>query len=338
VDNVAKLPTAVRREIFELVAAQRGLHPAIMEKDFWVCWVLKKLFASEELRDHLVFKGGTALSKVDGMIDRFSEDIDLVLDWGLLGYGKDGEDAWKPHASNTQQDKFNKKVNAKADRYLREELCPQLRKLFNLNSYVQVAVSDEKQLTINIKPPSAFSLKAIRPDVKLEIGPLASRVPSREAVVRPYAAEDFPSFFEDPDCPVIAIRAERTFWEKATILHQQAYRVSTMPMGYSRHYYDLVQMMDYPVCSAALADLELLEDVIRFKQRFYPSPWARYDLARPGSFQLMPTESGQKELEQDYRQMRPMFFSDPPTWRDLQRKLGELESNINDLQPIEKDS
>jgi hypothetical protein len=219
--------------------------------------------------------------------------------------------------------------------YLRDTLCPQLRKLFVTNPYVEVTVSEVEELTINIRPPSAFSLEALRPDVKLEIGPLASRVPSRDAIIRPYAAEEFPSYFDDPDCKVIAICAERTFWEKATILHQQAHRTSKMPKGYSRHYYDLVQMMDFPVYASALADLELLEDVIRFKKRFYPCSWAEYDLARPDSFRLLPTEAGIKELEQDYRQMRPMFFREPPAWPDILDKLATLEQRINELKPLE---
>lgn len=77
------------------------MNPAIIEKDFWVCWVLKKLFASNQLADQLVFKGGTSLSKVLQLIDRFPEDIDLVLNWQLLGYEKDGQDPWEAQPSNT---------------------------------------------------------------------------------------------------------------------------------------------------------------------------------------------------------------------------------------------
>lgn len=63
------------------------MNPAIVEKDFRVCWILKRLFAEPALKDHMVFKGGTSLSKVYRLIDRFSEDIDLILDWRLLVYG-----------------------------------------------------------------------------------------------------------------------------------------------------------------------------------------------------------------------------------------------------------
>lgn len=87
-DKVAALTDAQRSELFEATAGAMGIHPAVAEKDFWVCWVLKKLFASPELKDKLVFKVGTSLSKVFKLIDRFSEDIDLVLNWELLGYGR----------------------------------------------------------------------------------------------------------------------------------------------------------------------------------------------------------------------------------------------------------
>jgi hypothetical protein len=333
-DKVIDLPTASRQELFEMAAAGRGLHPAIMEKDFWVCWVLKQLFLSPSLREHLVFKGGTCLSKVDGMIARFSEDIDLVLNWELLGYGTEGEDAWQDHPSGRKQDRFNQKVNARAAAYLRDELLPYLQQILSSAPGVEAAVSEREELTINIRYPSSHALAALRPEVKLEIGPLASRVPFRSAVIRPYAAEVLPRFFADPDCEVIAIRGERTFWEKATILHQQAFRETAIPKGYSRHYYDLVCMAGFPVKDSALADLALLQDVVRFKEKFYRSPSARYELAVPGTFRLLPTDRGGKELQGDYRSMRPMFFSEPPKWGTILDQLRGLESEINQL-PLE---
>lgn len=330
-NKIIHLPTDARQELFETAAAERGLHPAIMEKDFWVCWVLKQLFLSPSLKEHLVFKGGTSLSKVDGMIERFSEDIDLVLNWELLGYGPEGEDAWQEHPSGRQQDRFNREVNARAAAYLSGELLPHLQEILSDDPGVETALSDREELTINIRYPASLTLAALRPEVKLEIGPLASRVPSRSVTVRPYVAEVLPQFFENPNCEVIAIRGERTFWEKATILHQQAHRKTEIPRGYSRHYYDLVRMAQFPVKDHALADLPLLQDVIRFKEKFYRAPAARYELAVPGSFRLLPTDQGSKELESDYRRMRPMFFSEPPAWDALLGELRGLENEINQL-------
>jgi len=88
-DKIAAGPASDRRDLFQESASRLGMNPAIVEKDFWVCWILKLLFAEPALKNQMVFKGGTSLSKVFGLIDRFSEDIDLVLDWRLLGYDQE---------------------------------------------------------------------------------------------------------------------------------------------------------------------------------------------------------------------------------------------------------
>ena len=154
-----------RAELFEQTASVRGFHPAIAEKDFWVCWALKKLFESEQLGSHLVFKGGTSLSKVYGLINRFSEDIDLVLDWGLIGFGTKGRDPWQQMSSNTQLDKFNRQFNQLAAKYIADELCPAVKSLMRDHLDVSVEVADSDPNTINIKYPAAFSLDALRPEV-----------------------------------------------------------------------------------------------------------------------------------------------------------------------------
>ena len=84
-DKIATGAATDRRDLFGESASRLAMNPAIVEKDFWVCWILKHLFAEPALKDQIVFKGGTSLSKVFGLIDRFSEDIDLILDWRLLG-------------------------------------------------------------------------------------------------------------------------------------------------------------------------------------------------------------------------------------------------------------
>jgi hypothetical protein len=178
---------------------------------------------------------------------------------------------------------------------------------------------------------AAFTASYIRPDVRLEIGPLASWVPLHARTIQPYAATSFPKAFAESDCAVIAIDAERTFWEKATILHQEAHRSGTIPARYSRHYYDLYKLAESPVKAAALSDRALLDSVVEFKERFYYSSWAHYDLARPGSFRLNPPESQRPALEQDYRAMRDIFCRKPPEFDDVLRSLNVLENEINSL-------
>ncbi|MGH9616990.1 MAG: nucleotidyl transferase AbiEii/AbiGii toxin family protein, partial [Acidobacteriaceae bacterium] len=169
----------------------------------------------------------------------------------------------------------------------------------------------------------------IRPEVRLEIGPLAAWIPSGSRTIQAYAAEAFPNAFDDPVCTVVAIDAERTFWEKATILHQEAHRPGTVPSRYSRHYYDLYKLAASSVKDSALSDLALLKDVVEFKNRFYFSSWARYDLATPGSFRLRPPEKQIPALARDYREMQGMFYREPPNFADVLQGLVALENEIN---------
>jgi hypothetical protein len=130
----------------------------------------------------------------------------------------------------------------------------------------------------------------------------------------------------------VAIAAERTFWEKATLLHQEAHRETVIPQRYSRHYYDVYRLALSPVRDLALADFDLLREVVRFKQRFYPSAWARYDLAVPGTFRLLPARQSQLvELERDYDDMQLMLFGDPPVFKEIIVILTQLESQINGI-------
>jgi hypothetical protein len=328
-NKVANLSSNDRRELFHETAARRAMNPAIIEKDFWVCWVLKHLFADPTYGNHLVFKGGTSLSKVFGLIDRFSEDVDLILDWRLLGYGPGQQNPFRDFSSAVQQDRFNKRFNEQAAAYIDGTFVPELDHILAGCVEVRSTTDPHDRQAVNIAYPAAFSEDYLRPDVRLEIGPLASWVPSGRHIINAYAAQAFPQIFDDPDCSIVAIAAERTFWEKATILHQQAHRTSTMPLRYSRHYYDMCKLANSTTKKTALANTDLLRDVVAFKQRFYPSRWARYEHAKPGTFKLVPPRERLAELRRDYRDMAVMIFGDVPTFDSMINALHRLEDEIN---------
>ena len=126
--NVARLPDSDRGELFRNTADKMGLNDAIVEKDFWVCFTLDHLFHRCPWKDAITFKGGTSLSKAFNLISRFSEDIDLILDWRVLGYGKD--EPWEKR-SNTKQDAFNKEANTRAEVFLAEQFCPTVQAEFS---------------------------------------------------------------------------------------------------------------------------------------------------------------------------------------------------------------
>ena len=112
----ATLPQKDRSDALIVAAREKGMHPAIVEKDFWVCWTLDYLFGESAFKDSFAFKGGTSLSKGFNLIERFSEDIDLIFDWRLLGYGIDKP--WEKR-SNTKQDAFVRQINEDAASFLR---------------------------------------------------------------------------------------------------------------------------------------------------------------------------------------------------------------------------
>src|SRR5260370_41489523 len=130
-DKLARMPAQDRRDIFSEAAAQLGIRPTIIEKDFWVCLVLKLLFLKSPFGQSLVFKGGTSLSKAHGLIERFSEDIDLVLDWKLLGFGEGVKDPMQNFGSKSKQDQFNKEMNRLAAASVLKPLTPKLDALLH---------------------------------------------------------------------------------------------------------------------------------------------------------------------------------------------------------------
>jgi hypothetical protein len=332
-DKFARLSAEDRRDIFSEAASRLGIRPTIIEKDFWVCLILKLLFQKSPFGKSLVFKGGTSLSKAYGLIERFSEDIDLVLDWNLIGFGEGLKDPMQNFDSKSKQDEFNKEMNRLAAEFISSTLSPELDALLrNEGVGLSAAVDETDPHVINIKYPAAFSEAYIRPEVRLEIGPLASWAPSAASTIRPYASDALPELFENPACEVVAIAAERTFWEKATILHQEAHRATQIPQRYSRHYYDLYKLAVSSVRAIALNRTGLLQDVVTFKRRFYPSKWARYELAAPGTLKLLPLERPRlADLERDYREMQVMLFGKPPDFTSIVNELKRLEAEINSL-------
>ena len=332
--DLARHPENDRRELFRATAQAMRIHEAIIEKDFWVCWTLDYLFQDSPWKDRMAFKGGTSLSKVFGAIERFSEDIDLILDWRLLGYSED--EPWQER-STTKQDAFGKQANQRTAEFLAQDFAPALDR--DLKSRVQAGIEVTVQgQDVLIQYPRAFALEAINPQIRLEIGPLAAWVPNEERVIRPYAAERFPKLFTNPGTTVRTIAVERTFWEKATILHQEAHRGPDKPLPprYSRHYYDVYRLSLLPLRNDALAKLELLQEVVRFKMRFYRSPWAKYEEAKPGSFRLLPPAHNVPGLRRDYAAMQAMLFGTVPTFDEIISGLAILEKSINEMKADRK--
>ena len=279
----------------------------------------------------MVFKGGTSLSKAYHLIERFSEDIDLILDWRLLGYGL--KEPWEPR-SNTQQDKFSVTSEKKTISFLEESFIPRLQADVSdeIGESASVFLENVGDPTVNFAYPQIFSDSSILQVIRLEIGALAAWSPSKDAVITSFAAEQYSQIFTDPDTVIRTAVPERTFWEKVTILHREANRVrGEFPGRYSRHYYDLYQMSSSKVKIDAFQDLELLKDVVAFKMKFYRCPWARYEEAVPGTIRLIPSKKYFPELADDYGKMKNMVYGTVPSFEQIMAGIKELENEINRL-------
>lgn len=318
--------------VFNKTAINKGITKEIIEKDFWVCLMLDYLFTKSKYKNILTFKGGTSLSKGFNIINRFSEDIDLILDWTALGVG---EVEPLNDRSNTKQDLFNKSLNTKAEEFIANELLSDIKESLSklLKTEIEIAVDEKEKQVINFYYPKIYSNPNdyIKQYVRLEIGPLAAWTPSINVNISPYVCESMPTIFEIKNTKVLTVAPERTFWEKATILHREANRPQEklMPIRYARHYYDLYMFSKTEYLLSALKSKDLLEKVVKFKTKFYRDNWANYDECLQSNLKLVPPDYRLKELEKDYTQMQEMFYGEIPTLSEILEQLKTVEKLIN---------
>ena len=341
-DQVAALPRSDRAALFGETAALMGIRPVIAEKDFWVCWALKHLFGLSGDRPGMLFKGGTSLSKAYALIERFSEDIDVSLDRAFL-YGGDLQDPEKATSGKQAQGRIEA-LTAAAATYVSTKLLTDLR------DEARAALGEEEggwdlqvdagdALTLNLKYPASLEVadydifRYLRPVVRIEMGIRSDHWPASVVSVRPYAAERFPGFFVNPAADVRVLAAERTFWEKVTLLHAEYHRPAGTPTreNLSRHYYDVAKLADSHVKDAAFGQLDLLRRVLEHKNLFFRSGWAHYETAMPGSIRLVPRAAPLDGLRRDYANMREMLFGEAPSLDSLIETIRALETEINAL-------
>lgn len=335
-NEIAQMTAKERADVFAETADRKTLAEAIVEKDFWVCWTLKQLFSIEALAGRLLFKGGTSLSKIFHAINRFSEDIDLAVDYVALGFTGE-KDPRREELSKTKRAAILDEMMTECRQYVGGEFLAVFKKrceeILGAGGPWSLGVSeqDPNVVQFHYPPASTKALSYIAPQVVLEMGTHAEFVPQDKFTIRSFVAEEFPNLMADADVPLLALLAKRTFWEKATILHAEFFRPADKPLPerYSRHYYDVAMMAKGPIKAEALGDMPLLAQVVKHKETFYPSAWARYDLAKPGSFHVMPAKDRMDALQKDYKNMDVMIFGKPPAFSEIMETLKELEEEVN---------
>lgn len=326
-DKFIKLSNEDKKFIYEHAANKYKMHHSIIEKDFWICFILDYLFDRSKYKRLFTFKGGTSLSKVYGVINRMSEDIDLILDWSYLGVPKDEPITDR---SKRQQELYNDNLNDLAKAFISGDLYNDLNDFFSEYGCKVEAIREEQ--IINIYYPKVFNDDnvGILPCVRLEIGPLAAWSPANESIVTPYINNVINNFTVS-SAKVRTVTISRTFWEKITILHREANRPENkkMPSRYFRHYYDVYKIANSEYIDEILKENYLLEKVVLFKTKFYNDNWAKYNEAKIGTLKLFPPIYRMEELKSDYNKMKEMFFDDTNSFEIIMDFIKNLEVTIN---------
>ena len=353
-DKVIALKTDEKRELFEESARRLGGIPAILvEKDFWVCWTLKQIFSLGALKNQVIFKGGTSLSKVYKIIDRFSEDIDLTMSPGLIGLTDDKQP--KTAASRKERDRRLSALQQAATDTVQTKVLKTLKDRFSalLNEHSlewRLAIDTHDPQTILFFYPRTLNYDKnfgegswgtapfgegepgyIKPTIRIELGARGEQWPAKGQTITPYAAEAIPESFENATVKVQTLAVERTYWEKITLLHAEHHRAKdkTFPARLSRHYYDVFKLDQAGITTKALSEKSLLTAVVENKSVYFPSAWASYDKAKLGSLEVRPSPNHLDAVKSDYRSMEEMFFGDFPDFDHLLEGLQELEKRLN---------
>ena len=190
---------------------------------------------------------------------------------------------------------------------------------------------DKKDLAFFITYPHSATYGYVKPTIKIEMSSLSAVIPTEDKTIAPYVNEVLTSD-NKVSFNVKCMKPERTFWEKALILHQEANRVSGMfPSRYSRHYYDLYKIYKSDKWESTIKDLKLLDEVRTFTIAFYNRSWSKFADAKPGTFKLVPNERYINNLKKDYDSMSQMIFNDIPSFDEIIKIITIIEQEINKL-------
>ncbi len=333
-----QIPEARRLLAFQQVDAEMGLQAVSVEKDFWVCWTLRELFRLPGIGEHLTFKGGTSLSKAWKLIERFSEDFDLVIGKEVLGFG--GDAAPDKALSNKQRKLRLEGLMESSRRWAQGTIQPafaaRIAELLGSTGWkleVDPEMADGQCLLFHY--PSIFppgSAGYVRPVVKIELGARSDDWPHETKTIQPYVIERFPVLDSNASFPVQVLSAERTFWEKACLLHEETFRPADKPrkLRMARHYYDLWCLLRAGVGKKAMADRLLFSRVAEHREIFFRYAWVDYSTHKPGTFRLSPPAEHVPQWRADYREMLgPMFFGETPTFEQLMEAAAKFQRAFN---------
>jgi hypothetical protein len=334
-----------RRDLFLTTANRLGTAEQNTEKDFWVCWTLDALFNDLAAGGpRLLFKGGTSLSKGYGLIERFSEDIDITVF---------REDIGQPARVEELEGLSGKKRTARLDairaacqEYIRAPLREQMEAILRRALDAARLPADCGRVELDADDPDGQSLLVwyptvtaagndyIRRAIKIESGAKSALDPHAPVTVSPFVADDLAG--RDLSVRnVTTVDPSRTFWDKVVILHglrrwfERRGELRGGGQRVSRHYYDVSRLLESEAGRNAANNLEMAQDCVRHAKMFFNRP--DFDLASavPGSFALTPDDEMMTILQRDYEAMSGMIFGPIPAFHEVIASITDLEKILN---------
>lgn len=329
-----QLSAAERLEALNTAANTSGVPPHLLEKDIWVVWALQHLFAGPYAQ-HLVFKGGTSLSKAYGVIRRFSEDVDLTYDIRAIAGDLIGDTGSPLPASKSQEKKWSKEIRARLSSWVAAEIVPRLKQDFGQQGLPAAVRAEGDKVFIDYEP-LATGTGYVAPSVMLEFGARSTGEPCEPRAIHCDAAAHLQGVAFPTATPQV-MRAERTFWEKATAIHvfcaQGEFRGGDR---FARHWHDVTRLDAAGFADMAIADKALAQAVADHKSVFFAEKNPKGDVidyhsAVSGGLQLVPDDSALTKLAADYQHMVDdgLFLDDAESFETLLERCRVIQHKAN---------
>lgn len=340
--NIISMNTIVKlssqeRSLYYRQAVERMQFPlpaAVIEKDFWVCWILRLLNTIPELKGNITFKGGTSLSKAWGLIDRFSEDIDIAINRKVFGqqppFGV--EDA----ETNRQKKKRLKELESKSAVFIKEFLFPKLQE--EISKHVKPEefslrlIEKGNEVNIEFEYPGVLKseLGGLLPVVLIEFVPRADEIPNEERIITPILYDVFSDILGEGSFVISTLVPERTFLEKLLLIHETLEGFNKGSERKSRHYYDLQKLYNVGVFNRVKNNHELFQMVVQHRQLFFRYNTLDYAGILNNGVRLTPTAGNLADWRSDYMRTAVMIFKDQPAFDDLMLFASQLENEFNE--------
>ncbi len=315
-------------------AGHPGVNQIAIEKDWWVTITLKALFQTD-CRNSLIFKGGTSLSKGFGIIERFSEDIDLAISHSFFGIEK---------TSKSQREKLRKMSRAYIHETLSAQLDIRLKEMgvsgYNIENVSQIQDkngewrpidSDKDPTVILLHYPSILgdTIDYIPPRVKIEISCLSMDEPTELRPIHSLIGESFDGEDIDAESFVRTVVPSRTFLEKLFLLAEEFQKEKPRSVRMSRHLYDLEKLMDTEYGIEALSNRKLYEAIVEHRKVYYALKYVNYDLHSPSTISFTIPKSFIDAWQDDYADMRRFFiYGESLEFDALMLRIEELQKRV----------